>query len=251
MLLVMDTAGIFQSVERQSSQSASLWDLTWDKLDTFLPTLMVDLFGDRQKGQQIPTTTFSKQQQQQQQQHNIAEQKVAESLTQSAENSVQHVEQASETVTQNLENPDNLARTVENLSLISDTVEIVTENEAVDVEEERNVERETDVAPKNYSTVENPPLSPMDPPAVSPSFFIPNEPFDKPSSTFDLSMSTGPRLPFRSTHIPPPMPTIISLPSRPTIAPMPPPPPGNAFIYYDVDKRNFLSNCVICLATDL
>ena len=232
MLLVMDTAGIFQSVERQSSQSASLWDLTWDKLDTFLPTLMVDLFGDRQKGQQIPTTTFSKQQQQQ---HIIAEQKVAESLTHIAENSVQHVEQASETVTQNLENPDNLARTVENLSLISDTVEIVTENEAIDVEEERNVERETDEAPKNYSTVENAPLSPMDPPAVSPSFFIPNEPFDKPSSTFDLSMSTGPRLPFRSTHIPPPMPTIISLPSRPTIAPMPPPPPGNAFIYYVVD----------------
>ena len=42
MLLVMDTAGIFRS-------SDQLWQQTWQKLEAFLPSLMSDLFGDRQR----------------------------------------------------------------------------------------------------------------------------------------------------------------------------------------------------------
>ena len=53
MLLVMDTAGIFNSSPTgpgyASVQPATtpLWELTWDKLDGFLPHLMTDVFGDR------------------------------------------------------------------------------------------------------------------------------------------------------------------------------------------------------------
>jgi hypothetical protein len=53
MLLVMDTAGIFlsfsQSLSNGKNNTTPLWELTWDKLDTFLPQLMPDLFGDRQR----------------------------------------------------------------------------------------------------------------------------------------------------------------------------------------------------------
>ena len=50
MLLVMDTAGIFISSQSISNDKTTpLWELTWDKLDTFLPNLMPDLFGDRQR----------------------------------------------------------------------------------------------------------------------------------------------------------------------------------------------------------
>ncbi|RUS73129.1 hypothetical protein EGW08_019109 [Elysia chlorotica] len=41
MLLVMDTAGIFQTADGTESQ---LWRLTWDKIDTFLPKLRSELF---------------------------------------------------------------------------------------------------------------------------------------------------------------------------------------------------------------
>lgn len=41
MLLVMDTAGIFQTTDGAESQ---LWRLSWDRIDTFLPNLRNDLF---------------------------------------------------------------------------------------------------------------------------------------------------------------------------------------------------------------
>ncbi|XP_071108376.1 Golgi-specific brefeldin A-resistance guanine nucleotide exchange factor 1-like isoform X1 [Haliotis cracherodii] len=41
MLLVMDTAGIFQTGDGRESQ---FWKLTWDKIDTFLPHLKEELF---------------------------------------------------------------------------------------------------------------------------------------------------------------------------------------------------------------
>ncbi|XP_060605825.1 Golgi-specific brefeldin A-resistance guanine nucleotide exchange factor 1-like isoform X2 [Ruditapes philippinarum] len=41
MLLVMDTAGIFQNGDEVDSQ---LWRLTWDRIDTFLPHLKEELF---------------------------------------------------------------------------------------------------------------------------------------------------------------------------------------------------------------
>ena len=59
MLLVMETAGIFSSgcggggsiamgpAASASASTTPLWELTWDKLDAFLPHLMTEVFGDR------------------------------------------------------------------------------------------------------------------------------------------------------------------------------------------------------------
>ena len=47
MLLVMHTAGILQSSEAEQSQ---LWKLTWDRIDTFLPTLKEEVFKPHQIG---------------------------------------------------------------------------------------------------------------------------------------------------------------------------------------------------------
>ena len=51
MLLVMETAGIFAPAPTpaDSKNFTPILDLTWEKLDTFLPQLMPDLFGQRQK----------------------------------------------------------------------------------------------------------------------------------------------------------------------------------------------------------
>ncbi|XP_064640698.1 Golgi-specific brefeldin A-resistance guanine nucleotide exchange factor 1-like [Lineus longissimus] len=46
MLLVMDTAGIFELTETEESQ---LWKLTWDKIDTFLPNLREEVFKPHNK----------------------------------------------------------------------------------------------------------------------------------------------------------------------------------------------------------
>jgi brefeldin A-resistance guanine nucleotide exchange factor 1 len=45
MLLVMDTAGIFYTQGR----TTPLWNLTWDTLESFLPALMSEVFGTRER----------------------------------------------------------------------------------------------------------------------------------------------------------------------------------------------------------
>ena len=47
MLLVMDTAGIFQTGDGTNSQ---LWRLTWDRIGTFLPHLKEELFKTPEPG---------------------------------------------------------------------------------------------------------------------------------------------------------------------------------------------------------
>lgn len=78
-----------------------------------------------------------------------------------------------------------------------------------------------------------PPVSPNEPPLASPGFFIPKSDL---STSFQMSYeeaSTVSRLSFKPTYVPPsfPAPTVLTLPSRPTIGPMPPPPPGRSFIH--------------------
>lgn len=53
MLLVMDTAGIFQTGDGVESK---LWKLTWDRIDTFLPNLKNELFKPREQGKFITCT---------------------------------------------------------------------------------------------------------------------------------------------------------------------------------------------------
>lgn len=50
MLLVMDTAGIFQTGEGTDSQ---LWRLTWDRIGTFLPHLKEELFKTPEPGRLV------------------------------------------------------------------------------------------------------------------------------------------------------------------------------------------------------
>lgn len=50
MLLVMDTAGIFQTGDDSDSQ---LWRLTWDRIGTFLPHLKEELFKPAEHGKKI------------------------------------------------------------------------------------------------------------------------------------------------------------------------------------------------------
>lgn len=47
MLLVMDTAGIFETGDGKDSQ---LWRLTWDRIGTFLPHLKEELFKPAEPG---------------------------------------------------------------------------------------------------------------------------------------------------------------------------------------------------------
>ncbi|KAK8765031.1 hypothetical protein V5799_032359 [Amblyomma americanum] len=48
MLLVMDTAGVFQAageeLENSSSGYTQLWTVTWDRIDSFLPRLKDEVF---------------------------------------------------------------------------------------------------------------------------------------------------------------------------------------------------------------
>ena len=260
MLLVMDTAGIFESVERQTNQSASLWDLTWDKLDTFLPSLMSDLFGDRHKG--MSTTGASHHQLHQNPDKRSTEPPPQVPPTVNVERVPVHVGKCESSV------DSEVSKSEENVESKEETQEPVRDDadHAVDKISVTNGQESlgnvadpiTIPMPTDESSFNDGPVSPMDPPCVPNTFFIPNndEQPSKPStevlppnaempkpppsflpSTEGLAkpppflpskdeMSSMPRLPFRSTQIPAPMPTIISLPSRPTIAPMPPPPPG-------------------------
>ena len=56
MLLVMHTAGILQSSEAEQSQ---LWRLTWDRIDTFLPTLKEEVFKPHQIGKEFTFLLFA------------------------------------------------------------------------------------------------------------------------------------------------------------------------------------------------
>lgn len=43
MLLVMDTAGIFHNADSRTGYS-DLWEITWERIDCFLPHLREELF---------------------------------------------------------------------------------------------------------------------------------------------------------------------------------------------------------------
>ncbi|XP_031435029.1 Golgi-specific brefeldin A-resistance guanine nucleotide exchange factor 1 isoform X2 [Clupea harengus] len=54
MLLVMDTAGIFQSTDSRSGYSA-LWEITWERIDCFLPNLREELFKQAVMPEPVPS----------------------------------------------------------------------------------------------------------------------------------------------------------------------------------------------------
>ena len=151
MLLVMDTAGIFQESEKTTNP---LWDLTKEKLNAFLPNLMPDLFGGRQM--MIPKEP------QQQEQH-----PKMEVLKKENENVVLEVEAQSK----------------------DDNEKIVPEVEAYpknNKESENETETETETQYNNNEETDQrkPPPSPIDPPTVPPTFF-----YEEDTNT-SISLST-------------------------------------------------------------
>ena len=151
MLLVMDTAGIFQESEKTTNP---LWDLTKEKLNAFLPNLMPDLFGGRQM--MIPKEP------QQQEQH-----PKMEVLKKENENVVLEVEAQSK----------------------DDNEKIVPEVEAHpknNKESENETETETETQYNNNEETDQrkPPPSPIDPPTVPPTFF-----YEEDTNT-SISLST-------------------------------------------------------------
>jgi len=56
MLLVMDTAGIFHTAE---SGYTDLWEVTWERIDIFLPNLKQELFRGKQTNKQINKTIIN------------------------------------------------------------------------------------------------------------------------------------------------------------------------------------------------
>ncbi|XP_028843973.1 Golgi-specific brefeldin A-resistance guanine nucleotide exchange factor 1 isoform X3 [Denticeps clupeoides] len=56
MLLVMDTAGIFLSADSRTGYSA-LWEITWERIDCFLPHLREELFKQAVMPEPVPPVT--------------------------------------------------------------------------------------------------------------------------------------------------------------------------------------------------
>ena len=57
MLLVMDTAGIFHTAE---SGYTDLWEVTWERIDIFLPNLKQELFRGKQINKQTKYLIYIK-----------------------------------------------------------------------------------------------------------------------------------------------------------------------------------------------
>lgn len=129
MLLVMDTAGIF--VEDDNKKTTPIWDLSWEKLATFLPNLMPDLFGDRSRG----TATKSE-----------------DRLKNEAEAKPQ-VEPKE--VIKPQEEPKEVTKPPEPIQIVKQ-------------QDENQLEKEK---PPELQQTEKPLPSPIDPPAVNPAFF--------------------------------------------------------------------------------
>ncbi|XP_054687423.1 Golgi-specific brefeldin A-resistance guanine nucleotide exchange factor 1 isoform X1 [Grus americana] len=62
MLLVMDTAGIFHSADSRTGYS-DLWEITWERIDCFLPRLRDELFKQTVIQDPVPSTSMEQQHQ--------------------------------------------------------------------------------------------------------------------------------------------------------------------------------------------
>lgn len=57
MLLVMDTAEIFHSADARGGGPSALWEITWERIDCFLPHLRDELFKQTVIQDPMPTPT--------------------------------------------------------------------------------------------------------------------------------------------------------------------------------------------------
>lgn len=59
MLLVMDTAEIFHSADARGGSPSALWEITWERIDCFLPHLRDELFKQTVIQDPMPTEPHS------------------------------------------------------------------------------------------------------------------------------------------------------------------------------------------------
>ena len=203
MLLVMDTAGIFFT---EAKTTTALWKLTHDKLETFLPNLMKDLFGGRQE-QQLLEQQQQPQPQQQQKQAQEQQQPHQQPHQQQPQQQQQQPQQQAQEKQQQQQQPQQQQQQEQTAVL-----------EQVDVEQKpMETKKEIPLPPV--------PTSPMDPPVLPPSAFdSPPGEMSKPAAAAAgaITAPSGPQLPLPSSAIR--VATTVTVPSMPEIAPMPPPP---------------------------
>ena len=174
MLLVMDTAGIFQENENSSSP---LWDLTMEKLNAFLPHLISDLFGDRQ----------------------IAVAKVEDKRIVSDPKVTEDQKKAEEKA---IEKPIEH----EKPAPVQDDHKVVQAEKPQPVDESSNIKK--DVAEEgnvdvNVIEESKPPLSPVDPPVKPPTFFYQEQ-------TTSISASIPPPPKINDLALPPGIEALVS-----------------------------------------
>ena len=242
MLLVMDTAGIFKT-------SDQLWQLTWQKLETFLPNLMTDLFGDRQRSGATTLEPAAARRQ------NDVEKRIDNlKLDDNREIPMKDDESLNENFPVTPTEPPKRHPTffVEREELRQHepaanssssppadkmdeaSIEISSATaESANMGQNENEPMADDVTPKEDMTSDCVMEEVMQPAAemvkeeITSSILPPVASVIKDEVTSSVLPPISSRIPFRpSQMIPPPPPAIVSLPSRPTFAPMPPPPPG-------------------------
>ena len=223
MLLVMETAGIFAPAPpSEARNSTPILDLTWEKLDTFLPQLMPDLFGEKRnegvkttippagsaKTEETPVSSPAKTVKPKEPSDiTVVNSEVPKSSAPAPVPPTEPVAPASEETPAPAEpsvpsvptESEPPAETIETSEVAKPKEEIAP---AAPAQVQSSVPQEPPAAPA--TVVEKPPLSPMDPPVVPSTFFF-KDALEKPKFA-----------PVVSTVVPPP----------PKIEPMPPPPPG-------------------------
>lgn len=176
MLLVMDTAGIFQENENSSSP---LWDLTKEKLNAFLPHLISDLFGDRQ----------------------IAVTKVEEKRTEPEPVVAEEQTKVEETT---VEKPIEQKQPAP----VQDEHKAIQEEKPQPVEESKNIKKEVSEevnADKTVIEESKPPLSPVDPPVKPPTFF-----YQEQTTSISVSASIPPPPKINDLALPPGIEALVS-----------------------------------------
>ena len=198
MLLVMDATGIFFD---ENGQSTEVWRQTWERLETFLPKLMVDLFGkkDRSQGQSIVQPAAPAV---------VSPPPSVKSDSSASVASTQQLQQQMQQMSVSTSSGSNLpSPTGSEPPKISEVPQptvappvaasIPAPISSISVSSAGS-------ASSPPSVISPPPLSPVDPPV------LPASAFTVPGQTPALPPSVGPAK--------------VNLPSAPQIGPMPPPP---------------------------
>lgn len=185
MLLVMETAGIFQEDENSITPNTNLlWDLTKEKLNVFLPNLMSDLFLDRQSRPPPPNPP----KEEPKQDHQLKD-AASENQPMTSPSEVEPAKQEKED---------------------TNTATITQETPKVDQDVGADNKTEAEILPPESNKTEEEmelPHSPMDPPVLPATFFYTEDKAPVPISISSIVIPPPPKI----EPMPPPPPGIEPL----------------------------------------